>query len=141
MAGPAHVLFVEDEEYRNEKLIRYLRANGLEVTVAGTLAEAVCEAAKGGYGCVLLDIMLPLGEGENNVADALTAGVEFLRRLRGGAIAGANAALPAIVLTGRPEASVEQEVQALGVNAFLNKPESMKVLLRTINSAIENSPA
>jgi DNA-binding response OmpR family regulator len=137
MAGPARVLFVEDEEYRNEKLIRFLKANGLDVTMAGTLAIAVEEVAKGGYGCVLLDIMLPLGEGENNVHDALTAGVEFLRRLRGGVVAGADVQLPVIVLTGRPEAAVEEEVQALGVDAFLNKPESMKVVLRTIQGAIE----
>jgi DNA-binding response OmpR family regulator len=137
MAGPARVLFVEDEEYRNEKLIRFLKANGLEVTVAGTLAIAVGEAAKDGYGAVLLDIMLPLGEGENNVHDALTAGVEFLRRLRGSAIPGADPALPVVVLTGRPEAAVEEEVRGLGVDAFLNKPESMKVVLRTLLGAIE----
>ena len=137
MAGPARVLFVEDEEYRNEKLIRYLTANGLEVVVAGTLATAVETVGGSRFGCVLLDIMLPLGEGENDVHDALTAGVEFLRRLRGGQISGADPVLPAVVLTGRPEASVEEEVQALGVAAFLNKPESMKVVLRTIFGAIE----
>ena len=137
MAGPARVLFVEDEEYRNEKLIRFLKANGLEVTVAGTLAIAVEDAAKATYGAVLLDIMLPLGEGENNVHDALTAGVEFLRRLRGSAIPGADPTVPVVVLTGRPEAAVEEEVRGLGVDAFLNKPESMKVVLRTLLGAIE----
>ncbi len=136
MASPAYVLFVEDEEYRNEKLIRYMRANGLEVRVAGTLAEAVAAVAQGGFGCALLDVMLPLGEGEDSMADALTAGVEFLRRLRGGQIAGADPQLPVIVLTGRPEAAVEEEIQLLGVAAFLNKPESMKVLLREINLAL-----
>ena len=136
MSRPAHILFVEDEEYRNEKLIRYLRAQGVEVTVASTLADAATAAGQGAYGCVLLDIMLPLGEGENNVIEALTAGVEFLRRLRGGIIPKAEADLPVIVLTGRPEAAVEEEVQALGVHAFLNKPESMKVVLRTIRSAL-----
>jgi CheY-like chemotaxis protein len=137
MARPPHVLFVEDEEYRNEKLIRYLSANGLEVTLAGTLGEAVVAAQGGQYGCVLLDVMLPPGDGENDETEALTAGVEFLRRLRRGAIPDIDPQMPVVVLTGRPEAAVEEEMRALGLHAFLNKPESMKVVLSTILSAVQ----
>lgn len=138
MARARHVLFVEDEQYRNAKLVRYLQAKGLEVTPAGTLAEAVSVAGAGEYGCVLLDVMLPPGDGDNDEFEALTAGVEFLRRLRTGAIAGADPHLPVVVLTGRPESAVEEEMRGLGVNAFINKPESMGVLLGAIESAIED---
>ena len=137
MARPPHVLFVEDEEYRNEKLIRYLSANGLKVTLADTLGQAVTAAQAGEYGCVLLDVMLPPGEGENDETEALTAGVEFLRRLRGGTIPNIDPQIPVVVLTGRPEAAVEEEMRALGLHAFLNKPESMKVVLSTILSAVQ----
>jgi DNA-binding response OmpR family regulator len=136
MGRPAHVLFIEDEEYRNDKMIRFLKANGLEVTLAGTLSEALAAAQSGTYGCILLDVMIPPGEGQNSETEALTAGVEFLRRLRGGDLPGADAQTPVIVLTGRPEAAVEEEMRALGLDAFLNKPESMKVVLSTIRKAL-----
>jgi CheY-like chemotaxis protein len=137
VARPAHVLFVEDEEYRNEKLVRFLTVNGLQVTQAGSLSEAVQAAGREALGCVLLDVMLPPGDDANDETEALTAGVEFLRRLRGGAIPGADPTLPAVVLTGRPEASVEDEMRALGCHAFLNKPESMKVVLAAIQGAMQ----
>ncbi len=136
MTPPAHVLFVEDEEYRNEKLIRYLRANGLEVTTAGSLADALHAVGSGSYGCILLDVMLPPGDAANDETEALTAGLEFLRQLRGGAIPDADPELPVVVLTARAAREVEDEMRALGIRAFLTKPESMKVLLHTIRSAM-----
>ena len=136
MPRPSHVLFVEDEAYRNEKMMRFLQAHGLQVTMANSLAEAVAAAGEAQYGCVLLDVMLPPGDEINSETDALTAGVEFLRRLRSGSIPGADATTPVVVLTGRPEAAVEDEMRSLGLHAFLNKPESMQVVLRTIETAI-----
>lgn len=136
MPRPSHVLFVEDEDYRNDKMIRFLKAQGLEVTLAGSLAEAIEAAGQRQYGCILLDVMLPPGDGSQDEAEALTAGAEFLRRLRGGAIPGADPSTPVIVLTGRPEASVEEEMRALGLHAFLNKPESMRIVLDHIRQAI-----
>jgi DNA-binding response OmpR family regulator len=136
MPRPSHVLFIEDEDYRNDKMIRFLQAQGLEVTPAGSLTEAVEAAGQRQYGCILLDVMLPPGDGSQDETEALTAGVEFLRRLRGGTIPGADASTPVIVLTGRPEASVEEEMRALGLHAFLNKPESMRVVLDNIRQAI-----
>ena len=136
MARPARVLFAEDEEYRNEKLIRFLRANGIEVVVAGTLSDALTAVAQGGYGCALLDVMLPPGDDTNDPTEALTAGVQFLKRLRSGSLPGADVDLPVVVLTGRVEAEVEDEMRALGLHAFLNKPESMKAILAAINSAL-----
>ena len=136
MPRPSHVLFVEDEDYRNEKMVRFLQSQGLDVTVAGSLSEAIEAAGQRPYGCILLDVMLPPGDGSHDETEALTAGVEFLRRLRGGAIPGADPSTPVIVLTGRPEASVEEQMRALGLHAFLNKPESMKVVLQHIRQAI-----
>ena len=138
MPRPSHLLFVEDEAYRNEKMVRFLQAKGLQVTTADSLAEAVTAAGETQYGCVLLDVMLPPGDETNNETDALTAGVEFLRRLRSGSIPGADASTPVVVLTGRPEAAVEDEMRSLGLHAFLNKPESMQVILKTIQSAIDH---
>ncbi len=136
MPRPKHVLFVEDEQYRNAKLVRFLQAKGLQVTAACTLKEALQTAGQGEFGCVLLDVMLPPGDDDNDEFEALTAGVEFLRRLRSGAIEGADPQVPVVVLTGRPEAAVEEEMRRLGVQAFINKPESMSVLLQTIEEAI-----
>lgn len=139
MSRPAHVLFVEDEEYRNDKLIRYLRANGLEVTIVGTLTDALEAAGQGAYGCVLLDVMLPPGDDDNDETKALTAGVEFLRQLRAGRVPNADPQLPVVVLTARAAREVEDEMRTLGVSAFLIKPESMKVLLDSILRALNGN--
>jgi FixJ family two-component response regulator len=45
-------------------------------------------------------------------------------------------ALPAVCLTGRTEAAVEQQVKGLGVSAFLNKPETMKTVLNALRDAL-----
>jgi CheY-like chemotaxis protein len=136
MEAQPRLLFVEDEQYLNEKLLRYIAAHGITVVPATTISDAVGQLAEGGFSAVLLDVMLPVGEGLTNGLTPLTGGIELLRRLRQGEIAGADVRLPVVCLTGRTEAAVEQQIKTLGVNAFLNKPETMRTVLSAVQDAL-----
>ena len=136
MDAQMRVLFVEDEQYLNEKLLRYIAAHGFQVTAATTVQEATEQLGAGGFAGVLLDVMLPLGEGQPANLSPLTGGIEVLRRLRQGEIPGADATLPVVCLTGRTEALVEQQLKTLGVSTFLNKPETMKAVLSALQGAL-----
>jgi two-component system response regulator QseB len=136
MPAQPRILFVEDEQYLNEKLLRYIVAHDINAVAATTLQEATEKLAEGGFTGVLLDIMLPIGESQPAGLNPLTGGIELLRRLRQGEIAGADTALPVVCLTGRTEATIEQQIKALGVKAFLNKPETMRTVLNALQDAL-----
>ena len=84
MEAQPRILFVEDEQYLNEKLLRYIVAHEINAVAATTLQEATEKLAEGGFSWVLLDIMLPIGEGQPACLNPLTGGIELLRRLRHG---------------------------------------------------------
>ena len=136
MQAQPKILFIEDEQYLNEKLLRYIVAHGIAAVAASTLQDATAALAEGGFSGVLLDIMLPVGEGQPAGLNPLTGGIELLRRLRQGEIPGADVALPVVCLTGRTEAAIEQQIKALGVKAFLNKPETMRTVLNALQDAL-----
>lgn len=141
MADTARVLYVEDEEWSNAELIRFLRAHGLELQRVGTLQDAITAASAGTYDCVLLDVMLPPGMADADSSLAFSAGIEFLRRLRGGEIPGANPNIPVVVLTARADAAVAEEMAPYGIHRFFNKPESNKTVISAIGQALAEAKA
>ena len=60
---PPAILVVEDELLTRRTLQELLQAEGFAVTTAGTVAEALGEVNRKGYDLVLLDIVLPDGDG------------------------------------------------------------------------------
>ena len=65
------ILIVEDEPSLREIMQSYLKKERYVVEVAGTVAEALQKVAGYDYECILLDIMLPDGDG-----------LKFLKRLK-----------------------------------------------------------
>src|SRR4051812_13020309 len=63
MIIPMRVLVVEDEPKMAALLQRGLRGEGLVVDLAGTGEEALRHAATGEFDVVVLDVMLPGGDG------------------------------------------------------------------------------
>jgi DNA-binding response OmpR family regulator len=57
------ILVVEDELLTRRTLQELLQREGFAVTTAGTVAEALGEVNRNGYDLVLLDIVLPDGDG------------------------------------------------------------------------------
>jgi DNA-binding response OmpR family regulator len=115
-----HVLFVEDEDSISGPFSSTLRREGFEVSVAETLAEA---RAASGFDLVLLDLMLPDGDGR-----------DFARELRG-----QGSEVPIIILTARGTELERVVGLELGADDYVVKPFSgaeviarMRAVLRRV---------
>lgn len=113
----ARILVIEDDRGIRTMLERGLRIAGHEVVLADTLAAARSAwTAADAYDLVLLDVMLPDGDG----IDLLTA-----RRDRGDRT-------PTVLLTAREEAELRDRATAAGADAYLPKPFAYPELLACI---------
>ena len=118
------VLVAEDDVRMAAALTRGLRGEGMAVDVAGTGAETVQLAASTEYDVVVLDVMLPGGDG-----------FETCRRLRADGLW-----VPVIMLTAR--ASVDDRVRGLdsGADDYLTKPFSLAELLARMRALVRRGP-
>jgi DNA-binding response OmpR family regulator len=115
------VLFVEDEESISGPFSSALRREGFEPVVAGTLAEA--RAAGAEFDLVLLDLMLPDGDGRDLARELRAAGSE----------------IPIIMLTARGTELERVVGLELGADDYVVKPFSgaeviarMRAVLRRV---------
>lgn len=121
---PGRILIVEDNAEVMAVLRELLLRNGYDVQEARHGAEALVQlsAPKGSLpDLVILDIGLPLEGGVGVLA--------FMRRT-------VHTALPVIVLTASASHAQEQEIQQLGVSAYLRKPASSDLLLAEVERAL-----
>ena len=118
------VLVAEDDVRMAAALTRGLRGEGMAVDVAGTGAQTVELAATTEYDVVVLDVMLPGGDG-----------FETCRRLRADGLW-----VPVIMLTAR--ASVDDRVRGLdsGADDYLTKPFSLAELLARMRALVRRGP-
>ena len=98
-------LLVEDNIELGEAVIARLSLDGHAVDHAKTLAEADEWLAVAEYDLMLLDVMLPEGDGR-----------EFLRRTR------TTERMPVIVLTARSQVSDRVDTLDLGADDYITKP-------------------
>lgn len=120
------VLIVEDNPEVLSVLRELLVRNGYDVYEARHGAEALVQLSTPKESLpdlILLDIGLPL-EGGVGV-------LSFLRRT-------IHSALPVIVLTASASPEQEQEIQRLGVSAYLRKPASGELLLGEVRRALSS---
>ena len=123
-ASPAaRLLVVDDEATIRELLSGSLRLAGFEVMTAPSGAEAVRAAASGRPDLVLLDVMMPDGDG-----------FEALRRIRSG-----GAEVPVIFLTARDEVPDRVTGFAVGADDYVTKPFSLEELLGRIRAVLKRT--
>ena len=115
------VLFVEDEESISGPFSSALRREGFDPVVCGTLAEA--RAAGGEFDLVLLDLMLPDGDGRDLARELRASGSE----------------VPIIMLTARGTELERVVGLELGADDYVVKPFSgaeviarMRAVLRRV---------
>ena len=120
---PARLLVVDDEATILELLSGSLRLAGFEVMTASSGAEAVRAAASGRPDLVLLDVMMPDGDG-----------FEALRRIRSG-----GAEVPVIFLTARDEVPNRVAGFAAGGDDYVTKPFSLDELLGRIRAVLKRT--
>ena len=116
------VLVVEDDERTARWLVLYLERDGLEVSVAGTAADALARFSAAPPALVLLDVMLP-GAG----------GFEVCRAIR----AGSNA--PIIFITARTGEDDRLNGFALGADDYITKPFSPREVVARVRAVLRRA--
>ena len=119
------VLLVEDDHELAGILTTGFREHRIEVVSAGDFAEGLRRAALGQYVVLILDVMLPGGDG-----------FDLCRRIRG---KGINT--PILMLTAR--GGVEDRVHGLeaGADDYLAKPFAFRELLARVRALARRQPA
>jgi CheY-like chemotaxis protein/anti-sigma regulatory factor (Ser/Thr protein kinase) len=118
------LLCAEDNPYGRVVLNTMASALGHRIDFVESGDAAVNAVRHGGYDAVLMDVMLPGGDG-----------MQATRRIR--ALAGAASAVPIIGISGRGTADEAAAHQA-GMNAYLVKPVSPSTLSRALDSVLQD---
>ena len=122
-SGEARLLVVEDEETILQLLAGSLRFAGFEVMTAASGAEALRAAAASKPDLVLLDVMMPDGDG-----------FEVMRTMRS---SGPN--VPVIFLTARDGVRERVAGLALGGDDYVTKPFSLEEVLERIRAVLRRT--
>jgi two-component system response regulator PfeR len=118
-AGPKRLLLVEDDRITSAALKGILTLRGWEVIVATTVAQGTAAVREGRFDAVVLDLVLPDGDGEVVLGE--------LRRRQGDGVA-------VVVMTGVGEAERIEALTREGPAALLRKPIRLNDLLEGIGS-------
>jgi two-component system OmpR family response regulator len=119
----ARLLVVDDEPTILELLSGSLRLAGFEVVTAASGVQAVRAAASSRPDLVLLDVMMPDGDG-----------FEALRRIRSG-----GSEVPVIFLTARDEVPDRVRGFSMGGDDYVTKPFSLEELLGRIRAVLKRT--
>jgi two-component system response regulator RegX3 len=122
MAGRRTILMVEDETSITEPLAEALDREGFDTRVAGTVADAIEQAASEMPDLVLLDVMLPDG-----------SGYDVARTLR------ESSKVPIIMLTARGEETDRIVGLELGADDYIVKPFSAREVAARIRAVLRRA--
>jgi DNA-binding response OmpR family regulator len=121
----AHLLLIDDDARLAAMVGDYLRASGFQVDVAPTLASGRARLAAQAYDALVLDLMLPDGDG-----------LDLCRELRASA---ATRQLPLLMLTARGEPTDRIVGLELGADDYLPKPFEPRELLARIKALLRRA--
>ena len=125
MATSARLLLIDDDARLTAMVGDYLRAAGFAVEAAHTLAEGRERLQHGTYDALLLDLMLPDGDG-----------LDFTRSLRADA---RTRRLPLLMLTARGEPMDRIVGLELGADDYLGKPFEPRELLARVKALLRRA--
>ena len=115
----ARVLLIEDDVRLAGMVADYLRGAGLDAAHAATGASGLAELQRGAFDLVLLDLMLPDGDG-----------LDVFRRIR--ELRGPAAQTPVIMLTARGDPLDKVVGLEIGAEDYVAKPFEPRELLARI---------
>ena len=125
MVPTQRLLLIDDDARLAAMVGDYLRNAGFEVEVAATLAAGRERLHDAAYDALLLDLMLPDGDG-----------LEFTRTLRGDA---RTRRLPLLMLTARGEPMDRIVGLELGADDYLGKPFEPRELLARVKALLRRA--
>jgi two-component system, OmpR family, phosphate regulon response regulator OmpR len=125
MAPTQRLLLIDDDVRLAAMVGDYLRNAGFEVDVAPTLAAGRERLHQGAYDALLLDLMLPDGDG-----------LDFTRTLRSEA---RTRRLPLLMLTARGEPLDRIVGLELGADDYLGKPFEPRELLARVKALLRRA--
>ena len=119
-----HCLLIEDDPVISGHIVQGLRAVGIATTCAGTVAEGLARGREGGFDSVVLDRLLPDGNG-----------IELLRTWR------RNGPVPPVLMLSAL-GSVKDRIEGLdaGADDYLAKPFHMAELVARVHAIARRSP-
>jgi DNA-binding response OmpR family regulator len=121
------LLLIDDDARLTTMVVDYLQANGFEVTTAGTLAAGREHLKQHHCDALLLDLMLPDGDG-----------LDLTRELRADA---RTRRLPLLMLTARGESPDRIVGLEIGADDYLPKPFEPRELLARVKALLRRSAA
>jgi DNA-binding response OmpR family regulator len=121
------LLLIDDDARLTGMLGEYLRANGFEVDTASTLSSGRDRLRQAAYDALLLDLMLPDGDGLD-----LTRELRADARLR---------RLPLLMLTARGEPPDRIVGLEIGADDYLPKPFEPRELLARVKALLRRASA
>lgn len=119
---PDTILVIEDELLTRKTLQELLEHEGFSVTTAGTVREGLAEVNRQSFGLVLLDIMLPDGDG-----------LEACRRIR------ERHRMPIVILSTRRQ--LEDRVAGLetGADDYIVKPFEPREIVARVRAQLRRA--
>jgi DNA-binding response OmpR family regulator len=124
---PARLLLIDDDTRLTTMVVDYLQANGFEVITAGSLAGGRDCLRQGVFDALLLDLMLPDGDG-----------LDLTRELRADA---RTRRLPLLMLTARGEPPDRIVGLEVGADDYLPKPFEPRELLARLKAVLRRGRA
>jgi PAS domain S-box-containing protein len=125
-----HLLVVEDNEINQEVAVGILKNLGYQADVAGDGHSALLALSEKDYDLVLMDCQMPEMDG-----------YEASRRIRQPDTAIRNHAIPIVATTAHAMAGDREKCLAAGMNGYVSKPLSCKVLEQAIEEWTGGKPA
>lgn len=122
---PQRLLLIDDDHRLAAMVGDYLRGHGFEVDAAGTLADGRARLAGGAYEALILDLMLPDGDG-----------LDLTRELRADA---RTRRLPLLMLTARGEPTDRIVGLEIGADDYLPKPFEPRELLARVKALLRRA--
>ena len=116
------LLMIEDDRALAEMVATYLGRAGMTLEHRATAQDGMAAALEGGYDAVVLDLMLPDGEG-----------LEVCRTIR------ASSAVPILMLTARGEEADRIVGLELGADDYLPKPFNPRELLARLRAILRRA--
>jgi DNA-binding response OmpR family regulator len=114
------ILIIEDEQEIAQSIVSYFKTNGIQCETAGNYALALTKIDNYDYDCIILDLMLPDGDGFN-----------ILRELKS-----KNKSEGVIIISAKETLDTRIEGFNLGADDFLTKPFHLSELLVRMQALI-----